>query len=345
MAALQSLDKRATIKTCADLSQHFSDTILQKHEDCDELHLVFDRYDVPLSLKTATRVRRQGEGQPVSYQVSDTTHIAKVPMKRQLSHTRTKMEITKYLSAKLIHISQQRTKSLVVPWASEYKATQRCQSPSKFSGRSWHKDDSSCAWCSLEWSNRNQCLLPGYRRVRPLVKTILQALYRSPLCHWNKSTPSSDQLAAHCRPLAGLGLRHYLPFMLSEVRTSLAALLTRGSSLGGKYSKMVMKQPLMPYPNSEQEAYQQQTPWLSSKSWCVDCMFTPKLKLLVSYDGHCSARSKHNLRNHLLHKWHFVRPLWGQTTKHWYVVSVWHRVWDTVSLCQIFLRLKNTVGS
>ena len=44
MAALQSLDKRATIKTCADLSQHFSDTILQKHEDCNELHLVFDRY-------------------------------------------------------------------------------------------------------------------------------------------------------------------------------------------------------------------------------------------------------------------------------------------------------------
>ena len=67
MAALQSLDKRATIKTCADLSQHFSDTILQKHEDCDELHLVFDRYDVPLSLKTATRVRRQSEEQPVSY--------------------------------------------------------------------------------------------------------------------------------------------------------------------------------------------------------------------------------------------------------------------------------------
>ena len=114
MAALQSLDKRATIQTYADLSQYLSDTILQKHEDCDELHLVFDRYDVLLSLKTATRVRRQGEEQPVSYRVSDTTHIAKVPVKWLVSHTRTKMEITKFLSAKLIQISQQRSKSCVV---------------------------------------------------------------------------------------------------------------------------------------------------------------------------------------------------------------------------------------
>ena len=44
--------------------------------------------------------------------------------------------------------------------------TKRCQLPSDFSGRSWRKDDSPCAWCSLEWSNRNQCLLPGYRIVR-----------------------------------------------------------------------------------------------------------------------------------------------------------------------------------
>ena len=91
---------------------------------------------------------------------------------------------------------------------------------------------------------------------------------------------------------------------------ALAALLTRGSSLGGKCSKMPMRQPLMPYPNSEQEAYQQQTPWLPSKSWCVDYMFpTPQLKPLGSYDGHCSARRKHNLRNYLLHKRQFARPL------------------------------------
>ena len=152
-------------------------------------------------------------------------------------------------------------------WASECKATQRDVSHPQ---SSQEEADTKMILHALDAaSNGATEINVGYRRVRPLVKTILRALYRSPLCHWNRSAPSSDQVAAHLhRPLAGLGLRHYLPFTLSVVRTSLAALLTRGSSLGGKYSKMPMKQPLMPYPNSEQEAYQQQTPWLPSKSWC-----------------------------------------------------------------------------
>lgn len=125
MAELQALDKPAAITTCAQLAEHFTDTILQKHSDCDELHLVFDRYDVPLSLKSATRVRRQGDEQPVSYRVTDTTHIAKVPMKRLLSHTKTKMDLTEYLAAKALHTSGQRNKSIVVAWASDCRSTQR----------------------------------------------------------------------------------------------------------------------------------------------------------------------------------------------------------------------------
>ena len=57
MPVHQSLDKPARITKCVQLAKHFSVRILQKHSDCDELHLVFDRYDIPLSLKSATRVR------------------------------------------------------------------------------------------------------------------------------------------------------------------------------------------------------------------------------------------------------------------------------------------------
>ena len=48
MAELQSLDKQA---------EHFTEKVLQKYFESDELHLVFDRYDFPLSLRSATRVR------------------------------------------------------------------------------------------------------------------------------------------------------------------------------------------------------------------------------------------------------------------------------------------------
>ena len=36
----------------------------EKCGDRDEIHLIFDRYDIPLSLKEATRKERQGNQQP-----------------------------------------------------------------------------------------------------------------------------------------------------------------------------------------------------------------------------------------------------------------------------------------
>ena len=125
MVEVQSLSKPNTVKTCADLAQHFTDIVFNKHLDCDELHLVFDRYDVPLSLKVATRVRRQGLEQPVSYRISESIHIAKVPMRHLLSHNKTKMELTKYLASKSILRAEQRHINLVVAWSSDCQATQK----------------------------------------------------------------------------------------------------------------------------------------------------------------------------------------------------------------------------
>ena len=79
---------------------------------------------MPLSFKSATRERRQGDAQPVFYRITDTTFITKVPLKRLLAHTRTKMELTYFLAANVIRISEER-ESVVVAWACECKATHR----------------------------------------------------------------------------------------------------------------------------------------------------------------------------------------------------------------------------
>ena len=63
-------------------------------ETSNEVRLIFDRYDLPLSLKAATREIRQGGQDPAYYKITKSTQIAKVSMKRLLSHTRTKMEQT-----------------------------------------------------------------------------------------------------------------------------------------------------------------------------------------------------------------------------------------------------------
>ena len=103
MAEVQSRDKPECewIRNCAQLAQHFSNRVMQTHTGSNEVRLIFDRFDLPFSLKVATGVRRQGSQASVYYHITDTTHIAKVPMKRLLSHVKTKMELTMYLGQKI----------------------------------------------------------------------------------------------------------------------------------------------------------------------------------------------------------------------------------------------------
>ena len=125
MAEVQSLDKPEWIRNCAQLAEHFSNRVIQTHTGSNEVRLIFDRYDLPFSLKAATRVRRQGSQAPVYYHITDTTHIAKVPMKRLLSQTKTKMELTIYLGQKIKEYAHRSGRQLVVAWGSVCKATHK----------------------------------------------------------------------------------------------------------------------------------------------------------------------------------------------------------------------------
>ena len=71
-------------------------------ENYNEIHLVFDCYDIKISLKTKTHQPHQADRVPVAFQVTDTTHIAHVPFKKILSHVNTKDELTVYLAHKVI---------------------------------------------------------------------------------------------------------------------------------------------------------------------------------------------------------------------------------------------------
>ena len=73
----------------------------------DELHIVFDRYDIPKSLKSATRHLRLGDSYPVPDHSTDTTNILNVPLKKLLSHTATKDEVTIFLSKELLEFSKE----------------------------------------------------------------------------------------------------------------------------------------------------------------------------------------------------------------------------------------------
>ena len=125
MAEVQILDKPKEIQNCSDLADHFATKILHKYSSSDELHLVFDRYDISLSLKMATRVKRQGGHHPVSYHITDTTNIAKLPMKRLLSHSDTKAELSAYFAERTLRNASMYGKNVVVAWSTKCRATHR----------------------------------------------------------------------------------------------------------------------------------------------------------------------------------------------------------------------------
>ena len=51
MAELQGFQKEKQIQTCEHLANSFLESIEKKYQLYHEVHLVFDRYDVPMSLK------------------------------------------------------------------------------------------------------------------------------------------------------------------------------------------------------------------------------------------------------------------------------------------------------
>ena len=98
MAEVQSLDKPDWIKTCNDLAEHFIARLFIKYNNTQQIRLIVDRYDVLSSLKSATQSKRQGTQEPIYYHITDSTHIAKVTLKKLISHTKTKAELTVFLA-------------------------------------------------------------------------------------------------------------------------------------------------------------------------------------------------------------------------------------------------------
>ena len=78
------------------MADHFIATLESKVKEYEEIHLVFDRYDLLISLKAATRQSRQGDRAATVYRVEDNTPVGKVSAKQFLSSVSTKNEFTVY---------------------------------------------------------------------------------------------------------------------------------------------------------------------------------------------------------------------------------------------------------
>ena len=114
MAIAQAVGKPPWVRTCAQLADHFIATLDSKCRKYDEMHLVFDRYDLPTSLKEATRERCQGRKPATAYLVTDNIQIGKVSAKQFLSSTATKDQLTVYLAKNVLNHFEGKPKVFIV---------------------------------------------------------------------------------------------------------------------------------------------------------------------------------------------------------------------------------------
>ena len=125
MAEVQSLDKPEWIRGCSHLADHFTYRIFERYGDSDKTLLIFDRYDLPSSVKEATPRKRQGNQHPVYYHITTSTHIVKVTMKKLLSHANTKNELAEYLAQTAIEHAERNGARMVVAYGCECKGNKK----------------------------------------------------------------------------------------------------------------------------------------------------------------------------------------------------------------------------
>ena len=92
----------------------FTVTLDSKVKDYDEIHIVFDRYNLTSSLKESTRERRSGGKPPTTYHVKDNTPVGKVSVKQFRSSNSTKDELTVYLAEKALQYFHTKPKVFIV---------------------------------------------------------------------------------------------------------------------------------------------------------------------------------------------------------------------------------------
>ena len=87
------------LKLCSEFASVFVQKVEKEAQGFGKVRVIFDRYTEE-PLKYGTRSRRT-EGEAVRCKISDCTVIEHLTTKQFLSDTKTKQNLTKYLSIKL----------------------------------------------------------------------------------------------------------------------------------------------------------------------------------------------------------------------------------------------------
>ena len=101
MAIVQTMGKPPWVRNGCDLASHFIEVIDSKCEGATEVHVLFDRYYIPNSLKEGTRQKRTGTSRALVYKITVDAVIDKITTKDLLSCSQNKETLAIFLAAQL----------------------------------------------------------------------------------------------------------------------------------------------------------------------------------------------------------------------------------------------------
>ena len=94
--------KPTWFSTGRDLATHFLEVIDKRSKECDEVHFIFDCYDIPHSLKEGTYQFRQSCNKPMVHHISDDAVTEKISLKQLLSSSTNKESLAIYFAFHVI---------------------------------------------------------------------------------------------------------------------------------------------------------------------------------------------------------------------------------------------------
>ena len=114
MAVVNSIKLGPAIQNCQQFAEAFLKIILGQAADASEIRIVFDRY-LENSLQGSTREKRTKDV-PIQFEVQSDTSLAKLNLKKFLSHIKTKHKLTIFLGRYLATALQNTGKKFAVSY-------------------------------------------------------------------------------------------------------------------------------------------------------------------------------------------------------------------------------------
>ena len=123
MAVVQAMGKPPWVRNGRDLASHFTEVIDSKSEGATEVHVVFDHYDIPNSLKEGTRKKRTGTSRAVVYKITVDAVIDKIAMKDLLSCSQNEETLAIFVAVQLIECKKNSQTTYVVTFNGDCMAS------------------------------------------------------------------------------------------------------------------------------------------------------------------------------------------------------------------------------